>query len=195
MSFPAGSAGGPDGLLPQHLKDLVSPTLGEAGASFIEALASFVSQLISCNVPHPVAPFFFGARLLGLNKPDGGVRPIAVGCTLCRLAAKCLGNSVFEEMGSLLFPLQVGYGTRLGAEGAVHAARAYLTQLHPGNLMLQLDFQNAFNSIRGTLSSRRSSSRLPRCILSLTPLTDFHPSYFMETAPSYLPRACSREIP
>ena len=148
MSFPAGSAGGPDGLLPQHLKDLVSPTLGEAGASFVETLASFVSQLISGNVPHPVTPFFFGARLLGLNKPAGGVRPIAAGCTLRRLAAKCLGNSVFEEMGSLLFPLQVGYGTRLGAEGAVHAARAYLTQLHPGNLMLKLDFQNAFNSIR-----------------------------------------------
>ena len=51
-------------------------------------------------------------------------------------------------MGSLLFPLQVGYGTRMGAEGAVHAARTYLTQLHPGNLMLKLDFQNAFNSIR-----------------------------------------------
>ena len=148
MSFPAGSAGGPDVLLPQHLKDLVSPLLGEVGASFVAALASFVSQLISGNVPYPVAPFFFGARLLGLNKPDRGVRPIAVGCTLRRLAAKCLGNSVFEEMGSLLFPLQVGYGTRLGAEGAVHAARAYLTQLHPGNLMLKLDFQNAFNSIR-----------------------------------------------
>ena len=68
-SFPAGSAGGPNGLLPQHLKDLVSPTLGEVGASFDETLASFVSQLISGNVPHP---FFFGARLLGLNKLDGG---------------------------------------------------------------------------------------------------------------------------
>ena len=44
MSFPAGSAGGADGLLPQYLKDLVSPTLGEVGASFVEALISFVSQ-------------------------------------------------------------------------------------------------------------------------------------------------------
>ena len=115
--------------------------------SFVEALASFVSQLTSGNVPHPVAPVFFGARLLGLNKLEGGGRPIAVGCTLRRLVAKYLGNSVYEEMGSLLFPLQVGYGTRLGAEGAVHAARTYLTQLHPRNLMLKLDFQNTFNCI------------------------------------------------
>ena len=107
---------------------------------------SFVSLLISGNVPHPITPFFFGARLLGLNKPDGGVRCIAMGCTLRQLATKCLGNSGFEKMGFLLFPLHLGYGTRLGAEGAVHAARAYLTQLHPGNLMLKLDFQNAFNT-------------------------------------------------
>ena len=40
-------------------------------------------------------PFFFGATLTTLNKKDGGVRPIAVGCSLRRLAAKCLCNSVF----------------------------------------------------------------------------------------------------
>jgi hypothetical protein len=138
MSFPAGSTGGPDGLRPQHLKDLISPTLGEVGVSFAEALASFVTLVISGNVPQPAAPFFFGASLLGCNKPDEGTRPIAIGCTLRRLAAKSLGNYVFEEMGSLLFPLQLGYGTRMGAEGAVHAARAYLSQLQLGNLFIKV---------------------------------------------------------
>ena len=161
MSFPVGSAGGPDGLLPQHLKDLVSPSLGEVGASFVQALASFVTLVISGKVPHPVIPFFFGARLLGFNKSDGGVRLIAVGCTLRRLVSKCLGNSVSEEMGSLLFPLQLGFGTRKGAEGAVHAARAYLAQLQPGNLMLKLDFQNAFNSIRRDVILREVQAKAP----------------------------------
>ena len=192
MSFLAGSAGGPDGLLPQHLKDLVSPTLREVGAS----LASFVSLLISGNVPHTITPFFFGARLPGLNKPDGGVRAIAVGCTLHRLAAKCLGNSVFEEMGSLLFPLLLGYGTRLGAEGAVHAARAYLTQLHPGNLMFKLDFQNSFNSIRRNVILKEVLVKAPK-VYPLAYSAYRFPSflYFMEIAPSYLLRAYSREIP
>ena len=35
-----------------------------------------------------------------------------------------------------------------GAESAVHAARWYLNNLHPGHAMLELDFCNAFNSIR-----------------------------------------------
>ena len=34
-----------------------------------------------------VRPFFFGASVIALNKKDGGVRPIAVGCTLRRLVA------------------------------------------------------------------------------------------------------------
>lgn len=161
MSFPAGSTGGPDGLRPQHLKDLISPTLGEVGVSFAEALASFVTLVISGNVPQPAAPFFFGASLLGCNKPDEGTRPIAIGCTLRRLAAKSLGNYVFEEMGSLLFPLQLGYGTRMGAEGAVHAARAYLSQLQPGNLLLKLDFRNAFNSIRRDIILKEVLAKAP----------------------------------
>ena len=106
----------------------------------------------------------------------GGVRPIAVGCTLRRLATKCLGNSAFEEMGSLLFPLQVGYGTRLGAEGAVHAARAYLTQLHLGNLMLKLDFQNAFNSIKRDVILKEVLVQAPK-VYPLTYSTYRFPSF------------------
>ena len=62
----------------------------------------------------------------------------------------------------MLFPLQVGYGTRLGAEGAVHAARAYLAQLHPRNLILKLDFQNAFNSIRRDVILREVLVKAPK---------------------------------
>ena len=81
---------------------------------------------------------------------------------LFNIYAKHLGNSVFEEMGSLLFPLQLGYSTRVGAEGAVHAARAYLTQLHPGYLILKLDFQNAFNSIRRDVIFKEVLVKVPK---------------------------------
>jgi len=74
------------------------------------------------------------------------IRPIAVGCILRRLAAKCLCTSVFHEMGSLLFPHQLGFGTALGVEAAVHATRAFLSNLD-GHLIIKLDFRNAFNSI------------------------------------------------
>ena len=39
-----------------------------------------------------------------LQKKDGGVRPIAVGCTLRRLVAKLAGRKIMDEMGELLAP-------------------------------------------------------------------------------------------
>ena len=83
-----------------------------------------------------------------MGKKDGGIRPIAVGCILRRLATKCLCTSVFHEMGSPLFPHQLGFRTALGAEAAVHAARVFLSNLEDGHLIIKLDFRNAFNSIR-----------------------------------------------
>ena len=53
-----------------------------------------------------------------------------------------------EAMGELLAPRQLGYGTKLGCEAAVHATRLYLSNLQPGQAILKLDFQNAFNCIR-----------------------------------------------
>ena len=53
-----------------------------------------------------------------------------------------------DAMGELLAPRQLGYGTKLGCEAAVHATRLYLSNLQPGQVILKLDFQNAFNCIR-----------------------------------------------
>ena len=85
LSFPAGSAGGSDGLSLQHLKDLVRVE-GSAGA-LTQAIAHFVNLLLQGNVPESIKPLFFGARLSAFAKKDGGIRPIAVGLTLRRLAS------------------------------------------------------------------------------------------------------------
>ena len=147
-SFPNGSAGGPDGLRPQHLKDMISPSAVDCCQALLPALTSFVKLVLEGRIPSSITPYFFGANLTALQKKDGGVRPIAVGCTLRRLAAKVAGSKMMEEMGELLAPRQLGYGVRGGAEAAVHAARLYLYDLDPTKVVLKLDFKNAFNSIR-----------------------------------------------
>ena len=76
------------------------------------------------------------------------MRPIAIGCTLRRLAAKAIGSQLKSRMGDLLVPRQLGYGTPHGCEAVVHAVRMYLHHLSPDNAILKLDFSNAFNSIR-----------------------------------------------
>ena len=76
------------------------------------------------------------------------MRPIAAGCTLRRLVAKCAGACGKEAMAALLAPHQLGFSVPLGAEAAVHASRIFLNNLQPGHLILKLDFWNAFNCLR-----------------------------------------------
>ena len=147
-SFPRGSAGGPDGLKPQHLLDLTSSSAGLEGERLLRALTAFTNLILSGGTPVEIQPIFFGASLIALNKKDGGVRPIAVGCTLRRMVAKTASASVMSRMGLMLAPLQLGYGTKLGAEAAVHATRLYLADMPPSHVLLKLDFKNAFNSVR-----------------------------------------------
>ena len=97
----------------------------------LPVLTAFVNHVIEGRTPPSIRPFFFGANLTALQKKDGGVRPIAVGCILRRLIAKLAGRKVMEEMGELLSLRQLGYGVRGGAEAAVHAARLYLQDLDP----------------------------------------------------------------
>ena len=147
-SFPNGSAGGVDGLRPQHLKDMIGSSSSDGAAqALLSALTSFIKLVLQGETPLFVHPIFFGATLTALRKKGGGIRPIAVGCTLCRLAAKVAGGKVMEDMGNLLAPCQLGYGVKRGVEAAVHSARLYLKNLQPGHLLLKLDFRNAFNSI------------------------------------------------
>ena len=147
-SFPCGSAGGPDGLRPQHLKDLTSESAERGGKELVQALSSFVTHILEGRTPSFVRQVFFGANLIALCKKEGGVRPIAVGQTLRRLVAKCAGFRVVGAISATLAPQQLGYGIPLGSEAAARAARCYLENMSPGHAVVKLDFKNAFNCLR-----------------------------------------------
>ena len=147
-SFPNGSSGGPDGLRPQHLKDLISTSAERGGRELLRALTSFVNLVLDGKTPPSARPFFFGATLIPLGKKGGGIRPIAVGHTLHRLVAKCASSVILPSLGNLLAPLQLGCGTPMGCEAMVHAARQFVHNLIPGQMLLKLDFKNTFNCLR-----------------------------------------------
>ena len=72
-SFRNGSGGGPDCLLPQHLKDMIEDSLGGAAIQLLDALMDFCSNIVlRGKVPRVVCPLFFGATLIALSKDDGG---------------------------------------------------------------------------------------------------------------------------
>ena len=160
-SLPAGSAGGLDGLRPQHIKDLTNMHTGEAGQRLISRLTDFVNLCLAGRVPASIRPIFCGASLCALNKKDGGIRPIAVGCTLRRLVAKTASKLVQEKMTAKMAPTQLGFGVKQGTEAAAHATRRFLQQLRQGQALLKLDFVNAFNAISRDEMLRVVSDELP----------------------------------
>lgn len=150
-SFPNGSAGGLDGLSPQHLKDLLGHSCGEAGDGLLKELTFLVNLMLQGKVSQEVTSILYGANLCALIKRDGGIRPIAVGTTYRRLAAKCCCKAVSETLRDYFQPVQLGFGSKCGCEAAVHALRAFITRKE-GEVLLKVDVRNAFNSVdRGAL--------------------------------------------
>ena len=148
MSFPNGSSAGPDCIAPQILKDLTAKSNGQTGLNFLKALTSLVNIILDGKVPDELRPYFFGAKLIALKKPDGGLRPIAIGNTLRRVSAKCAGYHVFESRQARYGSRQVGVGTKRGAELASHVFRTLIETTQPKeNIILKIDYENAFNSI------------------------------------------------
>jgi len=147
-AFPNGSAGGLDGLRPQHLKELCK-LQGDESSALLLALASVGDLMLRGDVPPSVCPIIYGANLCAFRKKDGGIRPIAVGMTLRRLVARIVsGRSSF--LSAKLNPIQLGFATKGGAEAAVHAVRIFVEEsLQSGKpqALLKLDVKNAFNSL------------------------------------------------
>ena len=99
------------------------------------------------HVPSTIRSLFYGASLCSLVKKGGGVRPIAVGSTLCRLIAKAACHTEREAVVIKLVPSQLGFGIRQGVEAAAHAARSFLGSMTKGQALLKVDFTNAFNTL------------------------------------------------
>ena len=146
QSFPNGSAAGPDGLRPQHIKDLL---IGAADDNpLLVTITDLINMLLEGKTPFPVRAALFGATLLAVAKKQGGIRPIAVGYVWRRLAAKVACGHVKHASASLLAPRQLGFGVSGGAEAAVRAARRFLENMKQGELFVKIDFKNAFNTLR-----------------------------------------------
>ena len=149
-SFSNGAAGGPDGLTPQHIKDLTSKELGFAGSNLLDKLVDFLNHIaIPGKVPDEICPIFYGANLMALRKIDGGIRPIAIGFTLRRLIGKVLMVNLRNQCADLFHPNQLGVGTPQGTEIAVHAIRRYVENPESTDrVIIKVDFRNAFNTLR-----------------------------------------------
>ena len=83
MSFPNGFSAGLE-----ILKDLTAKSNGQKGLSFFRDLTNLVNVILEGKVSFELRPYFFGANLIALKKPDGRLCPIAVENSFRRLSAK-----------------------------------------------------------------------------------------------------------
>ena len=91
-TFPNDSAGRPDGLRPQHLKDLLSGKSDED--SPLVAITDLVNIILAGGVPREVRPVIFGA----------------VGYVWRRLTAKVACRYATDRSVAMLSPVQLGFG-------------------------------------------------------------------------------------
>ena len=147
-SFPNGSAPGPSGLRPSHLREAVGCPSPDRANKVLAALTRLVNFLASGRAPSDITPHLCGATLLASKKKKGGLRPIAVGEVLRRLVSKCLATLAHCQALAHLSPLQLGVSVRGGCEAIVHATSHLMSSLQGDERWtLLLDFTNAFNSI------------------------------------------------
>lgn len=129
-TFPPGSAGGLDGMRPQILKDLLGCNQGESGVNLADAICAFLNLTLNGGIPENICPLFYGASLTALKKKSGGIRPIAVGNTWRRLAAKVVVARITPQLIDHFSPHQLGVGVKGGAEIGAHTARVYYNHPH-----------------------------------------------------------------
>ena len=136
------SAGGPSGLRISHLRDAVlsEPDIAKRLADLFERLSSGTNQ---CE---ELGALLGDCRLVALSKPDGGVRPIAIGETLRRLLGKIIVGKVASDARQDLEPIQVGVGTPNGGVAVYHSANAF-HELNPEGVLINIDLKNAFNTM------------------------------------------------
>ena len=95
----------------------------------------------------PCRDLLVASRLTPLAKDDGGLRPIAVGDIIYRLATKTLLRHHFKP--DSLLPCQFGVGTKGGTEPVTRTIQRALDRTlgHPYTHLTLLDFNNAFNQV------------------------------------------------
>lgn len=151
-SFPKGTLCGRDGLRAQHILDAMSGAANAVADELLSSLTKVVNLWLAGRRPQALSEYIASAPLMPLQKPDGGIRPIAVGTIWRRLVSKLAASSVGKEMAAYLGDFQFSVGVLCGGESILHSFNRLMElKGHMNDIfMLLIDFSNAFNLVDRT---------------------------------------------
>ena len=164
LAFPKGTSSGASKLRAQHLLDAIAGSTTPAARECLLSLTRFMNHFLSGKAPSCLAPWLCGAPLTALLKKGGGVRPIAVGEVLRRLASRLCCLAVRPSLPSVFLPYgQVGVGIPGGLEGAIHITRHFISTHGADDslALLKVDMKNAFNECDRSAFFTRMSEDFP----------------------------------
>ena len=118
----------------------------------MNSLTKLVNLASRGQLPSFVAPAFCSATLTAMDKKKTGNRHIAVGEVIRQLVAKRIAKEAAIEAVELFCSKQLGVAVKGGAESIVHAKKITferIKRVESGGI-LQIDFRNAFNSVKSS---------------------------------------------
>ena len=143
-----GASAGPSGWTGDHLAVLINEDC------CCDGLLDLTQLIANGRLRGKAREMLLSCRLIAGQKPAGGVRPIASGEVLYKLADAVVVESMMPHLAKILQPCQVGTACAGGGEIALHAIQCMIEKraaLLPANLnataVYKIDLRNAFNKL------------------------------------------------
>ena len=143
-SFPSTSGAGRSGLRPSHIRDALRIASSDL---LLRLITEVVNPFLQGEVPESVRPFVCGASIMALRKPNGTLRPIAVGEIFRRNTSKVAVELISDRARTVLEPLQLGVLSSNGCEAIVLRQWFHRHRSDPSKTAISVDISNAFNTV------------------------------------------------
>ena len=112
-------------------------------------VAQFIQAMINGDLPDNIRRVLLASHLIGILKPNGGTRPIAIGEILYRLASRYALSLISKsDLKSIFLPHQFGVDIAAGCESVVHTIQQALDDKTEPYYALCIDMKNAFNEVK-----------------------------------------------
>ncbi len=151
---------------------------GTTETTLLQSVTNICNLMLAGKVNKEFLHIVYGALLIALNKKDGGIRPIAIGCTLRRLVSKLACRAVASKLSNMFQPKQLGFYVRGGCEAAVHATRLFLQHNTNAELLVKVDVKNAFNSVFRNVMLSKIKDKIPELYPYLYQCYANHSNFF-----------------
>jgi hypothetical protein len=91
------------------------------------AILALLTDIINGDIDPSVVPLLLSSRLIPATKPNGGIRPIAVGEVIMRLAGLVATARIADSIAKIFGNVQLGCGAPGGSQAAAIAVQTALS--------------------------------------------------------------------